>query len=254
MDEIQLLQARFDDLVERSEKIGCACTRFLSPKELFYLQNHIKLQHPGINYFVDGGYPDAERKLIFVMSDYYDESYIDREDYYKLICIEGSGYHANSHKDFLGSLLGLGLQREMIGDICIEGNSAYVFVLPSVCDFLLTKPSPLTTVGRDKVKLSLADLSAAQNFKRSFEHISASVASLRLDAVVCAITPLSREKSTAAIDIGLVTLNYEIPKRSIAQVKDGDVISVRGHGKFVIKLTDGITKKGKIKINALKYK
>lgn len=254
MDEIQLLQAKFDDLVDRSEKVGCACTRFLSPKELFYLQNHIRLQHPDINYLVDGGYPDAERKLIFVMSDYYEESYIDKEDYYKLVCIEGSGYHTNTHKDFLGALLGLGLQREMLGDICIENNSAYVFVLPKVCEFLQAKPCPLTTVGRDKVKISFVDLERAQGFRRSFEKVSASVASLRLDAVVCAITSLSREKSSSAIDLGLVTHNYEIPKKGMTQIKDGDVISIRGHGKFVINVTDLTTKKGKIKINAMKYK
>jgi len=254
MDEIQLLQAKFSDLVDRAEKVGCTCTRYLSPKEIYLLQKYIKLQHPDIRYLVDGGYPDAERKLIFVLSEYYEESYIEKEDYYRLLRIEGSRYSVNSHKDYLGALLGLGFEREMIGDICIEGNSAYVFVLPKVWDFLQINPCPLTAVGRDKVRVTSVDIQTAHRFKRSFENISASVSSLRLDAVVCAITPLSREKSSNAIELGLVTHNYEVASRSITQVKDLDVISVRGHGKFVIKLTDRTTKKGKIKINAMKYK
>lgn len=253
MDDIQLLQAKFEDLLERSEKFGCACTRFLSPKESFFLLKYIKFHHPDIKFLVDGGYPDAERKLIFVLSDFFDESFIFKEDHYRLMRIEGSGYYDNSHKDYLGALLGLGLEREMIGDICIDGNSAYVFVLPKICEFLLSVPCPLVTVGRDKVKVSSVSFDVANAFKRDYEKIPTLVSSLRLDCVVCALTGLSREKCDKAIASGLVTHNYEIASRSHVQVKDGDIISVRGHGKFLINVTDQTTKKGKIKINAMKY-
>ena len=113
--------------------------------------------------------------------------------------------------------------------------------------------SPLTLVGRDKVKITKASLNDAINFKRDFDVSTVSVASLRLDAVVAAITPLSREKGIKAIELGLVTHNYELATKGSSQVNDGDIISVKGYGKFVINLTDQVSKKGKIKIKAMKY-
>ena len=102
MDELELLKAKFEDVVVRSEKLGCACTRFLSPKEQFHLQNHVRLCHPDLVCHMDGGYPDAERKLMFVLLDWFDASYISKEDYYQLICIKGSGYSKLLHKDYMG--------------------------------------------------------------------------------------------------------------------------------------------------------
>lgn len=253
MDDISLLQAKIDDLVRKSENFGCVCTRFLSPKESFDLQKYIRFSHPGVTFFVDGGYPDAERVLIFIIADYFDKSFVCKEDFYRLICIEGSGYYQNSHRDFLGSLLGLGITREMIGDIYIDGKFAYAFVLPGLADFLLTKPCPLTTVGRDKVRVYAENLDHAVSFKRDFECKSLLVSSLRLDCVVSGVLGVSRDKCDKLISMGAVTRNYEISDKAHTEVKDDDVISVKGYGKYRIRLTGVFSKKGKIKVNAMKY-
>lgn len=254
MDEIILLQAKLEDTIRKSDSFGYACTHFLSPKELFHLQNYVQFNHPDIRLHIDGGYPDSERKLLFVLSDYFEPSYIPKEDHYRLICIQGSGYCKNTHRDYLGSLLALGISREMIGDICIEDNCAYVFVLPNIESFLLSEQRPLVTVGRDKVKVCSVPLDRAIGFVRSFEKIHSTVASLRLDCVVSAIVGISRDKSEKTITLGVVTHNYEIANKPSSTVKDGDIISVKGYGKFIINVTDQLSKKGKIKINAMKYK
>lgn len=248
-----MLQARLEDLIVKAERSGCACTHFLSPKESFHLQNYIKFYHPDIKFVLDGGYPDAERKLMFILADYFDASFVFKEDYYRLICIQGSGYCQNTHRDYLGALLGLGLSREMIGDICIEGNLAYVFVLPKTYEFLMSGSTSLA-VGRDKVKILAASPADAKDFRRDYEMQSVLSSSLRLDCVVCAVIGVSRDKCEKAIALGLVTHNYEVACKSHTEVKNGDIISVKGYGKFVVHITGQTSKKGKIKINAMKYK
>jgi len=253
MDDIKLLQAKLDDLIVKAERLGCVCTHFLSPKESFHLQNYIKFYHPDIKFFTDGGYPDAERSLIFVLADYFDASFVCKEDHYRMICVQGSGYYSNTHRDYLGALLGLGLSREMIGDIYVDGYSAYIFVLPKTYDFLLSDDCKNLTVGRDKVKVLPASLDLAKEFKRDFEIVPALCSSLRLDCVVCSVTGISRDKCEKSIAMGLVTHNYEVASKAHTEIKDGDVISVKGYGKFVISLTELRSKKGKIRINAMKY-
>lgn len=253
MDDTKLLQAKLEDLIVKAESHGCVCTHFLSPKESFHLQNYIKFHHPDVKCFTDGGYPDAERRLIFILADYFDASFVCKEDHYRMIRVQGSGYYSNTHRDYLGALLGLGLSREMIGDIYVDGYSAYIFVLPKTYDFLLSDDCKSLTVGRDKVKVLPASLNLAEGFKRDFEIVPALCSSLRLDCVVCAVIGISRDKCEKSIAMGLVTHNYEVASKAHAEIKDGDVISVKGYGKFVINLTESRSKKGKIRINAMKY-
>lgn len=253
MDDLSLLYARFEDLLKIAQRKGCASTNFLSPRESLLLQSYITFSHPDISYIIDGGYPDAERKLVFIMSDTFEEAYLDKSEYYRLVCLQGSGYFVNTHRDYLGALLALGISRDMIGDIYVNENMAYVFVLPRIEEFLLSQPSLIQSVGRDKVKVFSVDIDVANTFVREFQEIAVTVASTRLDCVVSAIIGVSREKCEKMLVGGMISLNYEIATRAHSKVDDSDVISVRGYGKFVVRLTGMTSKKGKIKIIAMKY-
>ena len=139
----------------------------------------------------------------------------------------------------------------MIGDIApIDEYSAYVFVDCRVAGFLLDTE---LRVASDRVKVTRAALPAGYRIERKFKPIADTVASPRLDGVVAALCNLSRETAKEKIAAGEVEHNYETAARPDAAVAAGDVLSVRGVGKFEVESVSDPTKKGRFRLIAKKY-
>lgn len=154
-----------------------------------------------------------------------------------------------SHRDFLGTLLAAGVKREKIGDILCANGKTVLFVGEDVAPFLCEQ---ITKVGGEGVTV-LAGLSAPLQFSRTYKEIKMTVASPRLDNVVKALTGLSREKAASLIVGGFVSLCH-LPCEAVAKtVSEGDVLSVRGYGRFRIESLGTVTKKGRIMLTAQKY-
>lgn len=186
-----------------------------------------------------------------------------REDFAKALCqcdgdlasafcaveIAGSGFVPLSHRDFLGGVMRLGLERETLGDIIPTSDFSCVMICTPnaaavICD-------QLDRVGRDGVKVRLA--SEIPVIHRRFEEMSLVLSSMRLDCAVKALCNISRESAQRTILSGLCDLNYKTVDDTSRTVAPGDIISVRGVGKFRLGEISGSTKKDRIRLSAEKY-
>ena len=269
-EEFGALYARMEDLCLRAERGEGGASSFLSPRELHYAARY--LERRGARFASFGGYVGAERKKLYLLPDYVELS----EDLLgnpkeEAACMEelcafgieaevcalritGSGYRTLTHRDFLGSLLGLGMERSVLGDVVVEneqGTSAVVFCEERMTVFV---EETLVRVANDKVKLSHVELSSYVPPKRAFAPIHDTVASERLDCVVAALCGLSREKAREAVCGGLVEINFESEERPDRTVAPPALISVRGFGRFrVLSLTDR-TRKGRIRMESEQFR
>ena len=169
----------------------------------------------------------------------------------RAIRIRGSGFRELTHRDFMGGILSLGIERSTIGDIAVISEAeALVFALDKIAPYIV---SELHKIGRDGVRAELYDCPPDYEIPRRYETMEIAVSSARLDGVVRALTGKSREAAADMIRAGLVELRYFPTDNVSADVKEGDILSVRGFGKYVIGETDGQTRSGRIKIRCRKY-
>lgn len=198
-------------------------------------------------YMFSAGYPDGERVMlgVFAPGDTPEESDFPIVP----ITFRFREEDMPGHRDFLGSILALGIKRETIGDILIGGGIAVLFTTTAVAPVIM---SELTKIGRYGVKTSvgLPDELPAQH---SYEDRQLSVSSLRLDCVIAAMLGLSREKATQTIRSQLVSVNGVAVAEISSAVRDGDIISVRGFGKFLFVQVLSVTKKDRLRILCKRY-
>jgi RNA-binding protein YlmH len=253
------LFARLEDLKECAGRGSLGVSAFFSPREELAASEYLKRAKAAFISF--GGYTDAERRKIYILPDYIE--LLEDNDGIGVICdfgfstdidcvrIKGSGFEELSHRAVMGSILGLGVERDAIGDIVMLDRHNAVFF----CESRLTAffEENLERVGRDKVKTLRIELDENIIPERKTQKISDTVASARLDCVVSALCSFSRERAKEAILSSLVELNYECEERADREVSVPAVISVRGFGKFkIISLSDK-TKKGRYRLMAEKF-
>ena len=261
-EELGLLYARLDDLAARSARGEVAISPFFSPREQYFAERY--LARRGVSAVAFGGVRGAERKRIYLLPDYLEAdgdslpealSAFGFSSEISALLIRGSGYRVLTHRDFLGSILGLGLERSVLGDILPYGEgetSAVVLCESGILPFL---EAHLERVGNDKVRLlrvfeeELRGLSVTHRTSP----ISDTVASARLDCVVASLCRLSREKARECVLSELVELNFEIENRPDRTVEAPAMLSVRGVGRFRLCSLSELTKKGRIRLLAEKY-
>lgn len=256
-DEAQLL-ARARDLLLRAEKGEVAYTPFLTPREQRLLREGLAFAGNALHFA--GGYESAERKRMYALPDYVQELEDAVRD--ELLCeifetslvplsVKGSGYRELSHRDYLGAILNLGIERDAVGDLCVRAkDEAILFCDRTMADFLKVE---LVRVANDAV--CVRDVTLEQGFDggREFMPLSDTVASPRADAVVAALCNLSRERAQALFRAGFVEIDYEPLEKYDKDVDAGAVIAVRGHGKFIVRSLSDKTKKGRFRLLADRY-
>ena len=240
---------RADDLSRRCEK-NCVVTMtgFLSPAERYMLEKQFH-NCADCSMLFSGGHVDCERTVCFFLPEYMDAEYFDVSEY---ICAMKLTAHFGTpgHRDYMGSVLGMGVGREWVGDIWVNDNEAYIFCLPSVQRHLLS----IEKVGRCGVKAESIELEKIPAPKRQVKEISFSVMSMRLDAVTAAMFNISRSEAARQISQGNVSYNYQEMLKTDCSVNVGDIISLRGAGKGKISGTGGNSKKGRLFVYAEIYK
>ena len=272
-ETIRLLLSRLDDLCDRGARGEAAVSPYLTPREAKYARIHLSARLRTGTAVLWGGYPEAERVRVFILPDY-TEGLVDPEalsshpvaalaeaglddlveTLREAVCpvsVKGSGFRDLTHRDYLGSILGLGLERDVVGDILIpDAHTAILFTDTRVGGFLKTS---LEKVATDTVKVCRVPEGTALAGTRRLQPISDTVASERLDCVVAALCNLSREKAQMTVRSGLCELDYEAVEDCSATVIAPAVISVRGYGKFAVHAFDGTTRKGRVRLVAGKY-
>ncbi len=198
------------------------------------------------NFEFFGGYPDSERKILGLFFDC-----VNLIDFpVSAIQFKFRPCDKLTHRDFLGAMMSLGVERDTIGDILVEDGRAVVFVKSELSDYFKTQ---LTKIGRVGVSVSdaiLSDLPSGRGTQRSFYTVS----SLRLDNIVAAITGQSREKTKALILSGGVTHNFVTRQNISEPLSVSDTVTIKGKGKFVLDELCGNTKKGRIRISIIHYR
>ncbi len=271
--EIAALISRLDDLCEAAARGELAATSYLTPREVKYARAYLAARMSAGTALAWGGYPEAERVRMILLPDYlegavepdalaadpvcalceagFDDTAQELSDLAIPLRIRGSGFRVLTHRDYLGSILGLGLDRDALGDVAVaDDREAVVLCGAPIADFLMTH---LERVATDAVRVSRLPEGESISLARRLSPVSDTVASERLDCVVAALCNLSRDKAQTAVRSGLVELDYEIVEDCAVTVDAPSVISVRGYGKFAVHTFDGTTRKGRIRLVAGKY-
>ena len=249
----KLLHSKVDDMKEKAEKGRLAFSSFMTPSEIVGVERYLTYGGCPCEWFFDGGYESAERKMLVILPDYLSKKYFDTNEIYRAVFIKSSGYAELDHRAYLGALMNLSIKRETLGDIIVTDGGAVVFCTLAIAAMLTDSPSPLERVGRDKVKVSYADENIYKNYERNYERSTVIMASLRLDCAVAAFTGLSRASAQEKTAHGQVQLNYREEISPSAEIKAGDILSVRGAGKFIIEEIAGETRSGRIRVNIKRY-
>ena len=254
----RVLAARAEELFHRAQRGEVTYTPFLTPGEQMALSRMYASAREA--WYLWGGYGEAERRRMFflppylvgsdellrdeVLADYCAECLVATE-------VRGSGYRELSHRDYLGALLHLGVERDRIGDICVTSpHTAILFCDRLMADFFAEN---LTRVASDAVRLSVIALPSDFDGGRRFLPVSDTVASPRADAVVAALANLPRERAQSLFKEGRVEIDYTSEERVDRTVAEGSVIVIRGCGKFIIRSLSDKTKKGRFRLLADKY-
>ena len=249
MENEELIR-RAEDLAARCEK-NCELTNtaFLTPAEQFALKKWSE-HRPDCNMIFHGGHPDCERKAAFFLPYWLDAEDFDVTEHISVLSAK-AGFGEPGHRDYMGAVLGLGIRREWLGDIWVNGDSATIFCLPSVERHLLDGLDKVGRYGVKTRKLALTDIEAPV---KSTKTVTFSVPSPRLDAVAAGMFHLSRTQAAERISAGELSLNYEQCMKTDTAVREGDIISLRGSGKGVVGAQGGTSRKGRIFISAEIFK
>lgn len=253
-DEERITLAHFLDQLERSARRNVpAATHFLTPQEQSMarsLLSHLGREDAAV---FAGGYEGAERQAALFLPDYLDASdYRGAEDY-PLCAVRCTfrGEDRPSHRDFLGSLMGLGIRREMVGDLLVGEESCDILLKREVLSFVLQN---YTSAGRTRLRTAEVSLAHLHLPEQQRQTISATVAALRLDNLLAAGFRISRSRAAELIRAGRVEVNWRGCGKVSAPCAQGDVFSVRGMGKCTLAETGGLSKKGRITVRMERYR
>lgn len=236
---------RITDLADRCERTGSVTyTGFLTPAEQYTLKAlHIPAE---VTLHLTGGSQDCERQIAFFLPWYLPTEDFDPDEFIRAVKITAY-FGKPGHRDYMGAALSLGIKREWIGDIRVMDEDCYIFCLPSVEPLLLDE---LDKVGRCGVKTFSLPLHQVPTPERKIKTVTFTVKSLRLDAVTGAMFGLSRTAAADLIRMGAASLNYTECDKVDAPVKEGDVISLRGHGKGTLAAQGGKSRKDRFFLTA----
>ncbi len=190
-----------------------------------------------------GGYADAERVVVRFGS--VDELGYEEEFPISIVRIDLAAPKFATkinHRDYLGSLMGLGLERRCFGDIICDEKGAYVFVHNRVIDTVMRE---LTAVGRNTISMKIVDELPEDYMQTRTKTQIVQVASMRADGIIAHVCKLSRKDVILLFQEKKVSVNGRLVENNDKQLVEGDAIAVRGFGKFKIAREAGLSRKGK---------
>lgn len=247
-EDRMLLAKLWDKINTGMRKNIPANTCFLSPREL-EMTRFLFGEPEGLYAF--GGYDDAERKMLVFLPEYLEESALLEADS-PCVCLRATFYQGDSpnHRDFLGALMGAGIGRETVGDICVDKGSCDFFVTGEIAPYILQN---FTSAGRTKLHLQQIPLSEANIPDPEVKEIRDTLASLRLDSVISSGFRIGRSLAAQYVSTGKAAIDGLPCEKPDKPVAEGMKISVRGLGKIKIASVNGRTKKDRISVTIHRY-
>ncbi len=251
----KILLAQILDKIEISEKKNkIEYTDFLDLAQIELVQkfiNKIKIK----NYISYGGFEQAERKIFVIYPEKFNSLVVEKNlsNIIKIVRIElpEDLIGKYTHRDYLGAIIKLGVKREKIGDIIVDTNGADIIVDKDVSTFLLENLGGLTRFSKSIIKLE--DIANIRNVQIQKQELEIIVSSLRMDNVISELARCSRNKALDIINMERVFINFQCETKKTKQIKPGDMISIRGKGRFFIKELIGQTKSGRTILKIEKF-
>lgn len=251
----RLLVAKILDKIEFAQtRNKITNTDFLDiyQKKLIHkLLNSLKIS----NYIFYGGFEEAERTIAIFYPDKFNENIIQK-NYSNIMCIieiilpnELKGKY--NHRDYLGGLMKLGIKREKIGDIIVFNEGAHIIILNEISEYTKTSLAELTRFSKSNIQIKNIEQIHIQKINK--EEIQIIVSSLRLDNIVSELAKTSRTKAEEIISKERVLVNFEIITKDSKLLKQEDIVTIRGKGRFKLLEVIGNTKKGRFIVKVEKY-
>ena len=229
-------------------------TDFLDLAQIELVQkfiNKIKIE----NYMSYGGFEQAERKIFVIYPEKFNSEVVEKNlsNIVQIVRVklpeDLKGKY--THRDYLGAVIKLGVKREKVGDIIVDDDGADIIVDKDISKFLLENLGGLTRFSKSEIIIeNIENLRTVQIRKEEREII---VSSLRLDNVISELARCSRNKALDIINMERVFVNFQCENKKTKQIKPGDMITVRGKGRFFIKELVGQTKSGRTIIKIEKF-
>ncbi len=213
-------------------------TNFLDPRQQALVLS--LAPHFTIKPTLWGGYADAERKMLFFLPDYMEDP---PEDALCMIRAAHRDTRPPGHRDYLGSILGLGVGREGVGDILVEDSGAQFIVRASLADFFVTN---YVSAGSVQLSVSAYPISALEIPEKEPVYKTASLASLRADAVIAAAFSVSRTLAAEAVKTQRIYVNNLPLTKGDKTLSVGDKVRWQGKGRFILEETGGTSRKGRL--------
>lgn len=214
------------------------------------LFSSIRRKVKGVSYEIFGGYQEAERKMIRFGSS---EELGYEQEYpmmlLHIVPLSGKFAEKLSHRDYLGALMNLGIERNLIGDILVMDQEAYVFAKDTIGPFLMQEWGKVRHTMISVTEIPMKEF----RYEPTYQEIKGFVASLRVDVLVGFFCKISRNESSALIKGQKVFVNSQLIESNSTTLKEGDILSVRGYGKAVFLEVSGQSKKGRHHIIMNKY-
>jgi len=240
------------EMVEKKNKIEH--TDFLDLAQIELVQkfiNKLKIE----NYMSYGGFEEAERKMFVIYPEKFNSIIVEKNlsNIVQIIRIQLpedlKGKY--THRDYLGAVIKLGVKREKIGDIIVDNNGADIIVDKDISKFLLENLRSLTRFSKSEITVeNIENLRTVEIRKEEREII---VSSLRLDNVISELARCSRNKALDIINVERVFVNFQCETKKTKQIKTGDMVTIRGKGRFFIKEIIGQTRSGRTVIKIEKF-
>lgn len=244
----KLLLARTDDLFKLCERhCEMKFSSFLDGGETAFLEDEFHIPY-GYNTMMFGGYDMAERRMLGVFPEWQEA---DASEFpISVIRFDVPKFRSLTHRDYLGTLMSLGIDRSKTGDILTDDNGAFVFVCSDIAEYVARNVNKIANIGVDTKIVKPEEFAPP---KPKTEERTCVCASLRLDAVVAAALNISRASAEKLIGAGHVKINHRETLERSGQVNEGDLLSVRSYGRFILKDIGNTTRSGRLHITVEKF-
>lgn len=201
----------------------------------------------GLKFICRGLNSEAEKRNIMIVPKDYDTE--DMEFPVVYFKIDGQNkFRELQHKDFLGTIMSLGIKRELMGDLIVKNSVCFGVIMEEKYGII---ESRIEKIGNVPVKIEKI---SSENIPESeFKSEILLVSSLRLDSFVSAVTGLSRQKSVDELEKGNILLNYNMVRDKSSEIKEGDTLTIKKTGKFRFEEIAGESRKNKIRIKIKKF-
>lgn len=223
-------------------KIDNSIDKLIQNKHTLFLDgnefNQIKYKLNKKSYNIYKPYKDSEKVILY------------KDNLPNVVLFKIEAKNTLKHQSILGSIMALNINPGYLGDIIIDGNNYYFYILSDLKEFILNN---LIEIGKDKIKLIEQDLKTLENYERKYEEIHLLVTSNRIDNVLTRLLNTSRDKVIQIIKNKDVILNYQVLNKNSYYLNNNDVFSIKRYGKYKYIDIINTTKKDKLVIKILKY-